>query len=297
MEAGKERNGRMIEDHPVWRYEHQMPPGREFAIFHSTHTAPQPLLYHSHPFYEIYFIVRGSIRVIVDETDVSPTLGEVLIYPPGCMHRVTHTDPLQPYERFYLYMTPEYLKAAGSAEYPLLQQLDELTKDGRCYFHLGRETVTSLIPEADEIIEAAMDTSPAAVLANRCRMTMYLIRLLEILKEKTAFTGVSANSRMNELIRYINRNAAHPLSLDQLAKVFGISKYALLHEFKDYTGMPIYQYILTRRVMLAGQLMERGMKPREAGEQSGFADYTSFYRAFKARTGVSPNQYGKSSGK
>ena len=98
---------------------------------------------------------------------------------------------------------------------------------------------------------------------------------------------------MNELIRYINQNAAQPLSLDQLEEVFGISKYVLLHEFKDYTGMSVYQYILTRRVILAQQLIQQGAKPNQACEQSGFSDYTSFYRAFKARTGKSPNQYSK----
>jgi AraC-like DNA-binding protein len=81
------------------------------------------------------------------------------------------------------------------------------------------------------------------------------------------------------------------VSLDQLAEVFGISKYALLHEFKDYTGMPIYQYILARRVILAQQLLRQGAKPHEACEQSGFTNYPGFYRAFKARTGKSPNQY------
>ena len=34
--------------HPVWRFGAQMPAGREFEIYHSTNTNPQPSLYHSH---------------------------------------------------------------------------------------------------------------------------------------------------------------------------------------------------------------------------------------------------------
>ena len=98
---------------------------------------------------------------------------------------------------------------------------------------------------------------------------------------------------MSELIRYINQNAAQPLTLDQLSEVFGISKFALLHEFKAHTGVSVYQYILTRRVLLAQEMIRQGAKPRQACEESGFADYAGFYRAFKARTGMSPNQYGK----
>ena len=280
-------------DHPLWRFGDQMPQGREFEIYHSINTNPQPSIYQSHHFYEIYFLLQGSIRVIVDELDLNPVLGETLIYPPNCMHRITHTDSTVPYERFYIYLSKEYLSAVSTADYSFIQELEQLTAGGRCFFRPGEEAVRELTEKADEIIEAARDTSPAAVLANRCRMTMYLIRLLGLLKESIASTEDSASSRMNELIRYINQNAAQPLSLDQLEEVFGISKYVLLHEFKDYTGMSVYQYILTRRVILAQQLIQQGAKPNQACEQSGFSDYTSFYRAFKARTGKSPNQYSK----
>ena len=280
-------------DHPLWRFGNQMPQGREFEIYHSINTNPQPSIYQSHHFYEIYFLLQGSIRVIVDELDLNPVLGETLIYPPNCMHRITHTDSTVPYERFYIYLSKEYLSAVSTADYSFIQELEQLTAGGRCFFRPGEEAVRELTEKADEIIEAARDTSPAAVLANRCRMTMYLIRLLGLLKESIASTEDSASSRMNELIRYINQNAAQPLSLDQLEEVFGISKYVLLHEFKDYTGMSDYQYILTRRVILAQQLIQQGAKPNQACEQSGFSDYTSFYRAFKARTGKSPNQYSK----
>lgn len=281
-------------NHPVWRYENQMPEEREFEIYHSTNTNPQPTIYQSHHFYEIFFILRGSLRVIADEEDLTPVLGDALVYPPNCMHRVMHTDATVPYERFYLYCSREFLQSISTEDYHFIDILDRLTATGHHCFDLGEQTVHELVPLADEIIEAAKDTSPAALIANRCRMTIYLIRLLGLLEESIASTTDSASHRMNEMIRYINQNAAQPLSLDQLEETFGINKFVLLHEFKDYTGMSIYQYILTRRVILAQQLIQQGAKPNQACEQSGFSDYTSFYRAFKSRTGQSPNQYSKS---
>lgn len=282
-----------MHNHPIWRFENQMPEGREFEIYHSTNTSPQPSIYQSHHFYELFFILRGSIRVIVEETDLSPALGDALIYPPQCMHRVTHTDPSLPYERFYIYLSKEFLSSISTPDYDFTEHLNRLTAGGRNCLQPGAEAVQALVPLADEIIEAAKDISPEGIIANRCRMTIYLIRLLRLLEESIAATADSETTRMNDLIRYINQNAAQPLSLDHLEEVFGISKFVLLHEFKDYTGMSIYQYILTRRVILAQQLIQQGAKPNQACEQSGFTDYTSFYRAFKARTGKSPNQYAK----
>lgn len=281
-------------DHPVWRYESQMPDGREFEIYHSTNTNPQPTIYQSHHFYEIFFILRGSLRVIAEEEDLTPVLGDALVYPPHCMHRVMHSDAAVPYERFYIYLSREFLQSISTEDYHFIDILDKLTGDGHHCFNLGEEAVLSLVPMVDEIIEAAKDTSPAATIANRCRMTICLIRLLGLLEESAASTADNSSHRMNEMIRYINQNAAQPLSLDHLEEAFGINKFVLLHEFKDYTGMSIYQYILTRRVILAQQLIQEGAKPNQACEQSGFSDYTSFYRAFKSRTGQSPNQYSKS---
>ena len=280
-----------MKDHPVWQFSNQMPPGREFEIYHATNTTPQPTIYHSHSCYELYFIIRGSIRVIVEEMDVGPVLGETLTSPPLCMHRVTHTDPSQPYERFYVYLSREFLQSISTDEYDFISVLDRLAVDGRYCLKAGKEAVLSLLPMVDEIIRSSEDTSPAGVLANRCRMTLCLLQMLQMLEHGADSSSRNESSRMNELIRYINQNAAQPLTLDHLAQVFGISKYALLHKFKDYTGMSIHQYILTRRVILAQQFIRRGAKPQEACEQSGFTDYTSFYRAFKARTGKSPHQY------
>ena len=271
-----------------------MPEGREFEIYHSTNTNPQPTIYQSHHFYELFFILRGSLHVIADEEDLTPVPGDVLVYPPNCMHRVMHTDASVPYERFYIYLSRAYLQAISTEDYRFIDILDRLTRDGHHCFNLGEEAVAALVPMVDEIIEAARDTSPAATIANRCRMTICLIRLLGLLEESLTSTADCETHRMNEMIRYINQNAAQPLSLDQLGETFGINKFVLLHEFKDYTGMSIYQYVLTRRVILAQQLIQQGAKPNQACEQSGFSDYTSFYRAFKSRTGQSPNQYSKS---
>lgn len=280
-------------NHPVWRFENQMPPGREFEIYHSTNTNPQPSIYHGHDHYELYFILRGSIRVIVEELDLKPALGEALIYPPNCLHRVAHLDPSLPYERFYIYLSREYLASISTDGCDFIARLDKLTAGGRYCLRPGEQAVLDLVPLADEIIQCAVDVTPDGLLSNRCRMTIFLIRLLQLLEKSIVSETDSESSRMNDLIRYINQNAAQALSLDQLEAVFGISKFVLLHEFKDYTGMSIYQYILTRRVILAQQLIQQGAKPRDACVQCGFSDYTSFYRAFKARTGKSPNQFGK----
>ena len=99
---------------------------------------------------------------------------------------------------------------------------------------------------------------------------------------------------MGALIRYINLHVTEPLPLDELARVFHMSKYYLLREFKSYTGISVHQYLMIRRIQVSQELIRRGAKPRDACYQSGFMDYSSYYRAFRTRVGVSPEQYRQS---
>ena len=134
-------------NHPVWRFANQMPAGREFEIFHSLNTNPQPSIYQSHHFYEIYFLLQGSIRVIVDELDLNPVMGETLIYPPNCMHRISHTDASLPYERFYIYLSKEYLSSVSTADYNFIQELDKTSKEAEMDMVMIISKKTDLLPE------------------------------------------------------------------------------------------------------------------------------------------------------
>lgn len=78
------------------------------------------------------------------------------------------------------------------------------------------------------------------------------------------------------------------MSLDALSKQLLTSKFHLCRAFKQYNGISIQQYIAEKRVMLAKEKIADGMKPAEAAFSAGFANYSSFYRAYKKLTGHSP---------
>ena len=70
-----------------------------------------------------------------------------------------------------------------------------------------------------------------------------------------------------------------------------VSKYHMLHAFKEKTGTTVHQYLLLKRIGYAQLLMQRGMSAADAAVESGFEDYSVFFRAFKSRTGYSPKDY------
>lgn len=96
---------------------------------------------------------------------------------------------------------------------------------------------------------------------------------------------------IQDIILYINNNLANKITLDILEENFCISKYYISRIFKQQTGYTVMQYITTKRILLAKELMLNGMYASDAALEAGFWDYSNFYRAFKNITGVSPYDY------
>ena len=280
-----------MQERRIWDRGNQMPPGREFEAYHFVDTAAQPMFYHNHPHYEIYFYVQGHSRIIVEGLDLKPVRGDVLIYPPGIMHRNIHLDTEIPYERFYFFARREFLQSISAADYDIPGTIERMTENDHYYFHVEEEDLRQLIEMTDQVIDASERNQPAENLMNRNRMSILLIRALTMMTSRDVMPQGEYSRHMSALIQYINRHAMEPLTLDDLAGVFYSSKYGLMRDFKNYTGISIHQYLIIRRVLIAKELIQQGVKPKDASDRCGFSDYSSFYRAFKSRMGLSPEQF------
>ncbi len=271
-----------------------MPQGREFEAYHFVAQHAQAVVYHNHPYYEFFFFLSGHTRIVVEGLDVRLARGDVLIYPPGVMHRNIHLDALVPYERFYLYATREFLNSISTPDYDIPGTLEKMTRDEHYCFRVEEKDLEQLISLVDKVISGSERTRPAEKLINRAMFTTLLIQGLNMMTSLDVLPQDDYSRGMGDLIRYINQHATEPLSLDDLADTFHVNKYYLLREFKSYTGISVHQYMMIRRILFSQEMIRRGAKPKDACFQSGFMDYSSYYRAFKARVGMSPEQYRQS---
>ena len=97
--------------------------------------------------------------------------------------------------------------------------------------------------------------------------------------------------KMEEVIRYISAHLEENLSVDALAKQFYLSRYYLMHRFKDVTGYTPHQYISQKRLLLAGELIRQGVPVMKAAEQAGYTEYSTFLRAFQSTFHMSPREF------
>ena len=122
-----------------------------------------------------------------------------------------------------------------------------------------------------------------------------LIRLAPTLSAATAGESIYNKDflRVAPILDYIRDNLDQPLTLDQIAGQFYISKHYLCRIFKSATGFSVMEYIIYSRVLKARQLLQEGVSVQRAGELSGFSDNSHFIRTFGHLTGSTPGRYAK----
>ena len=213
--------------------------------------------------------------------------GDLLIIPPGKMHRPVISDEHAAYERMVLWVNLEYLANIDSEDRLLQKALDAVGKNGYCV-PLRGDSLTYAAKLFSKI--TAMQSDPVWPELTAGAIRLYLWSTLEAysLVETTAQGETEV---IPKIIRYITEHYAEEITLDDIAARFFISKSYLSRHFKAYTNATVYAYIMALRITHARRMIREGVPAVEAGRSCGFSDYSTFYKAFKAQTGMSPQQF------
>ena len=269
----------------------EMPAGHEFELVHKTVPISNTVQFHYHDFYEFYLFITGNVRLIVENRTYVLAPHTLLVIPPGNMHMATCMDQQVLYERIILNASQDCLRDLSSRELSLPGWMESLSARGRYLFVLDDETYQGCLRLTNEIIASSGENLPAMRHVNRCRISALLGMFAQSTQEDQSQPDALPITRVGQMIDYINQHLAERLSLDELAQHFFISKYHMLHLFKQYTCTSVYSYIQSKRIINAKTLMQSGVSPGEACRMSGFGDYASFYKTFMHYMGISPMSY------
>lgn len=100
-----------------------------------------------------------------------------------------------------------------------------------------------------------------------------------------------------KVICYIEQNYKDDLTLEELSKVAGFSKYHFHRIFSSITGEKLSDYL--RRVRLSSTTMKfkTNLKITQIAQTSGYETNASFSKAFKNHFGITPKEFSKNAKK
>lgn len=113
-------------------------------------------------------------------------------------------------------------------------------------------------------------------------------------EEQGLLAGLS-DPALAHTLREIHIDVARRWTVEQLARVAGMSRAVFAERFARKIGMPPMQYLLEWRVALAKDLL-RGERPSlaEVAERVGYRSASAFSTAFARLTGRSPSEFARS---
>lgn len=248
---------------------------------------------HVHPELELIWVVEGGLSVSTEKRQYEAALGTPVVFNPNQSHefhsigeRCTFLCLQLSLERFARW-------------YPELQQLslDSSFPD------------EALSPEERTALRGYLLSLARAYLAGERHYELYCVGqaalLLHLLFSRlpthTVTKGeISQRQRRGDLLKrlldYVDENYMHKLRLEDFARAQGRSVGFLSHFFKENTGQTFQEYVATVRFNAACKQIAAGEERMlDVCMESGFSDYRYFSRAFRQRTGMTPEEYRKSS--
>ena len=96
---------------------------------------------------------------------------------------------------------------------------------------------------------------------------------------------------LNKVLAYIEEHLSQRITLEETAHHFYVSVSTITQLFRQKMGTSFYRCVTQRRLIAAKALIGEGNALENVSRMVGFADYSSFYRAFKKEYGITPRQY------
>ena len=162
--------------------------------------------------------------------------------------------------------------------------------------------INDTIPQNPYITEVPEDTKRAffsitdvsdelAMVGWTCIIISGLFSRLELVS--TDYAGET--DIIQRLTSYVAANFTKPLTLEYIARHFGMNKSYLSHVFSDKIKINFRDYINTMRAEHAAMLIRSTSNDLTTGAyDSGFGSQRSFNRAFMSAFHMTPSQYRKS---
>ncbi len=251
---------------------------------------------HAHTFDELVVIVGGHGKHGVGEGVYEIQTGDVFVILGDTTHGYPEVDHLSLINILY---EPDHLGIPRSdlgslPGYHALFTIEPQIRQQQNFRNRLRLDVDQLT-RATQIIAEIEEELAAKERGHRFMATSHLMRLIGYLSrcysrleldEKRPVTQIS------EVLGYIDRHFAEPLTVQDLMRVAHMSQTSLMRAFKEVLGRSPVDYLIRLRIARARHLIRRTDLPiTDIAYEVGFTDSNYFSRQFRRVTGQAPREY------
>ncbi|MBQ9086446.1 MAG: AraC family transcriptional regulator [Clostridia bacterium] len=241
---------------------------------------------HVHDNYEIHCVISGKVGYVVEGRIYDLRPGSVVIMRSAETHKLL-INKKEPYERYTLNFRPEVLTEHGFPPEILTAFHDRNLGEQNLYPAEAFQNIEPAGMFRQMFLECA-HFDPEGVLLSNLVSLLYAINAVFIQQKDQPTNHTGAYNVERQLIDYINKHLLEDLSLTVISEEIHMSPSQINRIFHNLTGTSVYRYILSKRLIIAQEMIAGGTSAIEASQACGFHDYSAFYRLYKKHLGQSP---------
>lgn len=283
------------------RYTENLP--EEFSIRHKRTENTEKKNFHLHKQLEIIYALSGNLKCKFETGVVSiPKNGMILLNPMN-LHYIFPEEGSGICDRFVLYFSSNYISYLSTPEVNLLE----------CFLinQSGQPVVLSVPEEQTDRFMALLNNmetchssdTPASAYGKDLHTKLLLGQFLLLTNQlyfqqfgrRYSISFQNHSQLVYDICEYIGNHYNTPLTTEEIARHFLISKTQLYYIFKEVSGITVSEYITQYRITKAKDLLiNTDYSIEMISEAVGYMNISSFSRLFKMKAGCSPLQYRKS---
>ncbi|MBB3108885.1 AraC-like DNA-binding protein [Paenibacillus phyllosphaerae] len=235
---------------------------------------------HFHEEYSIGLIDSGATNAWCDGTMLRVEAGNVISFPPLMLH-ACHPEEGVEWQYKMLFVKPDWFEGLEQ------RTIDQLhipyllggLKNESCRIRLNR-VMEALSGHADPL-----ETETALV---ELIQALVLTDADDLRHERRNRQDRKYVTLMQE---YIHAHYTERITLEELERIAGISKFHLIRMFKQWSHLPPHAYQNLLRINHAKTQLAKQRPIAEIADEAGFYDQSHFSRTFSRIVGTTPNRY------
>ncbi|MCR5663609.1 MAG: AraC family transcriptional regulator [Oscillospiraceae bacterium] len=262
----------------------------DYHYFHLRDTAGQERDFHFHDFDKIVLLLAGRVDYTVENVSYALRPWDVLLVKHHTIHKAV-IDRTVPYDRVIVYLDRRFF--ARSAPGGGLTDCFDWADRSRQYLLTPDDMQKKALAGAISAYEALIGDRElgAQTLRDNCIVNLLVhINRLSVSAAAPLPSESAADPKIAQTLSYINEHLAGELTVEQLSERVFLSRYHFMRLFKAQTGQSVHAYVREKRLLHAARLIREGVPAARAAQESGFADYSAFHRAFRELFGTSPGK-------
>lgn len=258
---------------------------RSVLIYDNIENEEYPI--HWHNAIEIIMPLTNSFTAICDNKEYTLREREILIIPAGTLHTLKAQSG-----RRLIFMFDNNTIDHNQALHDLYSVLKEPLKIDAGF---DEEFLTSLGSILKDIYMLYSNFGEITEVYIYIKLLTMLARIKEYQLNTVKYDDDEKYmEKFGVIVKYIEKNYMYNITLDDLAKMAGYSKYHFSRIFKKYSRTTFIAFLNQRRIKAAELLLlDDSMSITEIAMQVGFSSLTTFNRVFREIKGCTPTEFRK----